>query len=44
VLSEVNGELGERVKSTLTAIREQLLAEALIVFEAEKKKKKVPKG
>ncbi|CAD8150525.1 unnamed protein product [Paramecium octaurelia] len=37
-------KLGELVKTTLQQVKDQMVAEALAVFEAEKKKKKVPKG
>ncbi|CAD8133208.1 unnamed protein product [Paramecium pentaurelia] len=43
-LIEQQSELGELVRNTLTQVKDQLVAEALAIFEAEKKKKKVPKG
>ncbi|CAD8167287.1 unnamed protein product [Paramecium octaurelia] len=43
-LIEQQSELGELVRTTLQQVKDQLVAEALAIFEAEKKKKKVPKG
>ena len=43
-MGEVNGELGERVQISLKAVREKMQEEALALFEAEKKKKRVVKG
>ncbi|CAD8062089.1 unnamed protein product [Paramecium primaurelia] len=37
-------KIGELVKTTLQQVKDQMVAEAFAVFEAEKKKKKVPKG
>lgn len=40
----MENEIGEKVRSTLQSIRDKMVEEALAIFEAEKKKKKVPKG
>jgi adenylate kinase len=36
--------LGIKVKTTLAEIKAKMVEEALVIFEAEKKKKKPPKG
>lgn len=36
--------LGIKVKTSLAEIKAKMVEEALVIFEAEKKKKKPPKG
>lgn len=41
---QLQTDLGQKVKKTLQDVRDQMIQDALVIFEAEKKKKKVPKG